>query len=42
MFGKKGSEQGEFYDIQGMAIDSSGIIYVVEWGNNRLQVISNN
>ena len=42
MFGKKGSKQGEFYDIQGMAIDSSGTIYVVEWGNNRLQVISNN
>ena len=40
-FGKKGSKQGEFYAINGMAIDSSGIIYVVEWDNKRLQVISN-
>ena len=41
-FGKIGSIQGEFYNINGMAIDSSGTIYVVEGGNNkRLQVISN-
>ena len=41
-FGKNGSKQGEFYFIYGMAIDSRGTIYVAEWGNNRLQVISNN
>ena len=41
MFGKKGSKQGEFYNITGMAIDSSGTIYVTEWYNKRLQVISN-
>ena len=41
MFGKKGPKQGEFYGINGMAIDSSGIIYVAEVKNKRLQVISN-
>ena len=40
-FGKKGSKLGEFYDIRGMAIDSSGTIYVAECDNKRLQVISN-
>ena len=40
-FGKYGSKQGEFYTIRGMAIDSSGTIYVAEWINKRLQVISN-
>ena len=39
-FGKKGSKQGEFYSINGMAIDSSGTIYVAEY-NERLQVINN-
>ena len=39
--GKSGPKQGEYNDIQGMAIDSSGTIYVAEWGNERLQVISN-
>ena len=41
-FGKRGSKQGEFYDIHGMAIDSSGTTYVAEGDNKRLQVISNN
>ena len=40
-FGKSGSKQGEFYGYAGMAIDSSGTIYVAEYWNNRLQVISN-
>ena len=40
-FGKMGSKQGEFYGINGMAIDSSGTIYVAEGGNKRLQIISN-
>ena len=39
-FGKKGTRQGEFCDIAGMAIDSSGAIYVVEYYNKRLQVIN--
>ena len=38
-FGKKGSKQGEFRSITGMAIDSSGTIYVAEYDNKRLQVI---
>ena len=41
-FGKVGSKQGDFCSITGMAIDSSGTIYVAEGRNNkRLQVISN-
>jgi len=40
-FGKWGSKQGEFNDIKGMAMDSSGTVYVAEWYSNRLQVISN-
>ena len=39
-FGKKGSKQGEFLGIRGMAIDSSGTIYVTEHNNRRLQVIN--
>ena len=39
-FGKKGSEKGNFFYIQGMAIDLSGTIYVAELGNRRLQIIS--
>ena len=39
-FGKSGSKQGEFYGIAGMAIDSSGTIYVAEYNNKRLQVIN--
>ena len=39
-FGKKGSKKREFYGINGMAIDSSGTIYVAERDNKRLQVIS--
>ena len=40
-FGKKGSEQGEFDIIYGIAINSTGTIYVVEYYNKRLQIISN-
>ena len=39
-FGNSGSKQGEFYGIKGMAIDSSGTIYVAESNNRRLQVIN--
>ena len=39
-FGKRGFKQGEFYGINGMAIDSKGIIYVAET-SKRLQVFSN-
>ena len=40
-FGKEGSKQGEFDDIRGIAMDSRGTIYVAEFDNKRLQVISN-
>ena len=39
-FGNKGSEKGEFDGIMGMAVDSSGTVYVVEWENKRLQIIN--
>ena len=39
-FGNRGSEQGEFSGISGIGIDMTGSIYVVEWFNKRLQVIS--
>ena len=41
MFGKRGSGLGEFHGISGMAMNSSGTIYVAEHDNKRLQVISN-
>ena len=37
-FGKRGYKQGEFYGIEGIAIDSRGTVYIVEYGNNRLQI----
>ena len=40
-FGKKGSQQGEFNTINGMALNSTGTVYVVEYVNNRLQLITN-
>lgn len=39
-FGKKGSENGEFNGIMGIAVDPSGTVYVVEWDNKRLQIIN--
>ncbi|XP_065894880.1 tripartite motif-containing protein 2-like [Dysidea avara] len=39
-FGKKGPQQREFDTINGIAMNSSGSIYVVEFHNKRLQVIS--
>ena len=32
-FGKRGINIGEFFDIMGMAVDSSGNMYIVEWNN---------
>ena len=39
-FGKRGSRKGDLDTIVGMAIDSRGTIYVAEWDNKRLQIIS--
>jgi DNA-binding beta-propeller fold protein YncE len=38
--GSWGSENGEFDQPQGIAVDSSGIVYVSEWGGNRVQKFS--
>ena len=38
-FGQTGSQQGEFDDIRGIAINSTGTIYVAEWTFKRLQII---
>ena len=39
-FGKKGSQIGEFDDIYGIAINSTGTIYGAEGNNERLQIIN--
>lgn len=41
-FGKYGNKQGEFYEPQDLAVDFHGYIYVIEMGNNRLQVFDMN
>ena len=40
-FGNEGSQQGEFNNIFGIAMNSSGTIYIVEWRQKRLQIINN-
>ena len=39
VFGGQGSKEGEFKYIQGIAVNSSGTIFVTDSGNDRLQVI---
>ena len=39
VFGGKGNEEGEFKYIQGIAVNSSGTIFVTDSGNDRLQMI---
>ena len=39
VFGEKGDEKGQFRYIQGIAVNSSGTIFVTDSGNDRLQVI---
>src|SRR6185312_7651706 len=36
-FGSAGSGNGQFNDTSGIAIDSSGNIYVADYSNNRVQ-----
>ena len=39
MFGKKGPANGEFGNLHGMIVDDeTGLIYVADTGNNRIQV----
>ena len=37
-FGNPGSEPGEFKRPTGVAVDRTGMIYVADWGNERLQM----
>lgn len=39
VFGERGNEKGQFKYIQGIAVNSSGTIFVTDSGNDRLQVI---
>ena len=39
-FGVHGKEKGQFNAIQGIAINNSGTIFVTEYGNHRLQIIT--
>jgi len=39
-FGMCGNERGQFYDIYSIAINESGTIFVAEYGNRRLQIIT--
>jgi len=39
-FGMKGSQRGQWNDIRGIAVNSVGTIFVTEYGNCRLQVIT--
>ena len=38
-FGNRGGNKGHFKQIYGIAISKNGTIYVVEYGNKRIQVI---
>ena len=37
-FGDHGNGLGEFSNPRGLAVDSNGVVYVCDYGNNRLQV----
>jgi tripartite motif-containing protein 71 len=37
VWGSKGSEDGQFYSLGGMAVNYRGIVYVVDTGNHRIQ-----
>ena len=37
MFGSKGSHEGQFNSLCGIAIDNNGFVYVADTGNRRIQ-----
>ena len=37
-FGRRGKGPGEFDDPRGLAVDNSGVVYVCDSGNNRVQL----
>ncbi len=36
-WGQEGSDEGQFDFLGGVAVDSQGIVYVVDTGNHRIQ-----
>ena len=40
-WGKKGTANGEFADVHGIAVDSQGNVYAADSGNKRIQVFDN-
>ena len=42
MWGKDGSENGEFRGPSGIAVDTAGNIYVADTGNDRIQKFNRN
>jgi DNA-binding beta-propeller fold protein YncE len=40
VLGSKGSGREQFYDPEGMAIDSNGSLYIADTGNARVQILS--
>ncbi len=40
--GEPGNHTGQFHRPSGVAIDHEGCIYVVDWGNDRVQVFDTN
>jgi len=41
-WGKKGTANGDFADVHGVAVDAQGNVYAADSGNNRIQVFDNN
>ena len=41
-WGKKGTGNGEFADVRGIAVDAQGNVYAADGGNKRIQVFDNN
>ena len=39
-FGSRGSKDGQFLGPTGIAIDSTGIVFVADWDNHRVQLFS--
>ena len=37
-FGRQGSGPGQFDDPYGLAVDNSGVVYVCDYGNKRVQI----
>jgi len=40
-WGKRGTANGEFADVHGIAVDAQGNVYAADAGNNRIQVFDN-